>query len=329
MRRQYQPFRGLHRNGGEPFQSDKISLMNPVQFCRFSTPAKINLFLRIQKKRPDGYHDLLLDFLPVSLFDEIELQPSDGNGLQLEGNLENLSPENNLVIKAIRLLEQEVKQQFSLKIRLVKNIPTGAGLGGGSGNAAGMLVVLKRLLNLSIPEDRIRQMALQLGADVPFFLKSKPSLARGIGEKLSQLPDFAPLHLLLVYPGFSISTAEAYRNCRISGQTAPLNRYTMDELTSLRPEMNDFWIPLTKRYPELEKCRTTLMGRDAIAAGLSGSGSTIFGIFETREQRNQVAASLKNHSHWRIFPCKTLRQHEYPSQIQHSPFSHSVTQGSL
>jgi 4-diphosphocytidyl-2-C-methyl-D-erythritol kinase len=299
--------------------------MNLPQFCRFSTPAKINLFLRIQKKRADGFHDLLLDLLPVSLFDEIELHPFDGNGLQLEGNLENLSPESNLVIKAVRLLEQEVKQLFSLKIRLEKNIPTGAGLGGGSGNAAGMLVVLQRLLNLSIPEDRIQQMALQLGADVPFFLKARPSLARGIGEKLSQLPDFSPLFLLLVYPGFSISTAEAYKICQISGQTAPLRRYTMDELTNLRPEMNDFWIPLTKRYPELEKCRTTLMERGAIAAGLSGSGSTIFSIFETREQRDRVAVSLRNHSHWRIFPCETLRQHKYPLQIQQSPFSQSAT----
>ncbi len=299
--------------------------MNLPQFCRFSTPAKINLFLRIQKKRSDGYHDLLLDFLPVSLFDKIELQHSNSIGLKLEGNLENLSPEKNLVIKAVRLLEQEAKQQISLNIRLEKNIPTGAGLGGGSGNAAGMLVVLKRLLSLSIPEDRIKQIALQLGADVPFFLKSRPSLAQGIGEKLSQLPDFAPMYLLLVFPGFSISTAEAYRICQISGQTAPLNRYTIDELTSLRPEMNDFWVPLTKRYPELEKCRTTLMERGAIAAGLSGSGSTIFGIFETSAGRDRAAASLKNHSLWRIFPCETLRQHEYSLQIQQSPFSDSAT----
>ena len=297
--------------------------MNLLQFCRFSTPAKINLFLRIQKKRPDGYHDLLADFLPVSLFDRIELRHSDGIGLQLEGNLENLSQENNLVIKAVRLLEQEVKQQISLNIRLEKNIPTGAGLGGGSGNAAGMLVVLKRLLSLSIAEDRIQQLALRLGADVPFFLTSRPSLAQGTGEKLSQLPDFAPLYLLLVFPGFSISTAEAYRICRISGKTAPLSRYTIDDLTSLRPEMNDFWIPLVKLYPELEKCRTTLMERDAIAAGLSGSGSTIFSIFKTREQRDRVATSLKNHSHWRIYPCETLRRHEYPIQIQQVPFSSS------
>ncbi len=298
--------------------------MNLPHYCRFSTPAKINLFLGIQKKRPDGYHDLLLDFLPVSLFDKIELQPSNGNGLELEVNLENLSSEDNLVIKAVRLLEQEAKERFSFNIRLEKNIPTGAGLGGGSGNAAGILVVLNRLLNLSLSESQIKGLALRLGADVPFFVAPKPSLAQGIGEKLSKLPNFTPLNLLLVFPGFSISTAEAYRICQISGQAAVLSQYTIDELTSLRPEMNDFWTPLTKLYPELEICRTTLMERGAIAAGLSGSGSTIFSIFETSERRDQVAASLKNHSHWRIFPCETLPHHEYPLQMQQSPFSRSA-----
>ena len=298
--------------------------MNPAQFCRFSTPAKINLFLRIQKKRSDGYHDLLLNYLPISLFDTIELQPSDGIGLELDGNLEDLSLEDNLVIKAIRVLEREVERQISLKIGLEKNIPAGAGLGGGSGNAAGMLVVLNRLLDLSLSESKLQQIALQLGADVPFFVTPKPSLAQGIGEKLTRLPDFEPLHLLLIYPGFSIPTAEAYRICQISGQTAPLKQYTIDEFASLRQEMNDFWIPLTKLYPALEECRTTLMENHAIAAGLSGSGSTIFSIFETREKRDRVAASLKKQPLWQIFPCETLHHYEYPLQIQQSPFSNAA-----
>lgn len=289
--------------------------MIPVQSCWFSTPAKINLYLRIQCKKRDGYHDLLLDYLPISLFDRIELHPSDGNDLELEGNLENLTRENNLIVKAIRLLEREVRQQISLKIRLEKNIPTGAGLGGGSGNAAGILVVLNRLLNLSLSEKRLQQMALKLGADVPFFIAPQPSFAQGIGQHLSRLPDFEPLHLLLIYPGFSISTSEAYQICHISGQTAPLHHYTMDEIAGLRPEMNDFWIPLTKLYPELEKCRVSLMERGASAAGLSGSGSTIFAVFQSREKRDLGAATLQNRSDWQVFPCDTLRHFDYPLQI--------------
>jgi len=288
--------------------------MNSVQSCRFSTPAKINLFLRIQRKRADGYHDLLLDYLPIALFDRIELHPSAGNSLELEGNLENVSSEDNLIIKAVRLLERELGQPIFLKIRLEKNIPTGAGLGGGSGNAAGILVVLNRLLNLSLSENRLQQLALKLGADVPFFITPRPSLAQGIGQNLTPLPDFEPLHLLLIYPGFSISTAEAYKICHISGQTAPLNRYTPEEIAALSPEMNDFWSPLTKRYPVLKKCQRYLMESNASAAGLSGSGSTIFGIFETKEKRDQAALSLKFQFGWQVVPCETLRSYDYPLQ---------------
>ncbi|MBU2643863.1 4-(cytidine 5'-diphospho)-2-C-methyl-D-erythritol kinase [bacterium] len=290
--------------------------MTPGQPCRFSTPAKINLFLRIQRKRADGYHDLLLDYIPVSLFDQIELQPCNSNSLELTGNLAGLSVDDNLIIKAIRLLEWEIGQPISLRIHLQKNIPTGAGLGGGSGNAAGTLVVLNRLLHLSLSDHRLKQMAIQLGADVPFFISPQPSLACGIGEQLTPLPDFDPLPLLLVYPGFPISTAEAYRICLISGENAPLHQYTMDEICRLKPEMNDFWGPLTIHYPALEKCRMTLMENKASASGLSGSGSTIFGVFETREIRDRAAASLKNHSSWQIFPCETLASYRYPLDKQ-------------
>ncbi len=288
--------------------------MQQGECYRFSTPAKINLFLRIQKKRPDGYHELLLDFLPISLFDHIKLQWSVSDRLELEGNLVNLDFEQNLIIKAVRILEAETGQPIPLRIQLEKQIPSGAGLGGGSGNAAGMLVVLNRLLKLSLSEQRLKALALQLGADVPFFISPQPSLARGIGEKLSPLPDFGPLHLLLIHPGFAISTAEAYQICHISGKAAPIDQYRMEDIERLKPEMNDFWVPLSSRYQDLETCRAALMGLGARAAGLSGSGSTVFGIFDTKKNRDRASVSLKNESGWRVFSCKTLRGFSYPTE---------------
>ncbi len=286
--------------------------MNPGEVYQFSTPAKINLFLRIQHKRPDGYHELLLDFHPISLFDHIELQLSDVEGLSLDGNPENLALEENLIVKAVRILEQETGHAIPIRICLKKNIPTGAGLGGGSGNAAGMLVVLNRLLDLSLSDQRLKDLALQLGADIPFFISPQPSLAQGVGEQLSPLPDFEPLFLLLIYPDFSIPTAEAYRICHISGQSTPVSRYHMDEIAGLQPEMNDFWIPLKKCYPELEDCRKSLMGKGAIAAGLSGSGSTVYGVFETREERDRGFCFFEKQSKWQVFSCETLRRYNYP-----------------
>jgi 4-diphosphocytidyl-2-C-methyl-D-erythritol kinase len=288
--------------------------MQPGECYRFSTPAKINLFLRIQKKRPDGYHELLLDFLPISLFDHIILQWSVSNRLELEGNLENLELEQNLIIKAVRIMERETGQPIPLRIQLEKQIPSGAGLGGGSGNAAGVLVVLNRLLELSLSEPKLKELALQLGADVPFFISPQPSLARGIGEKLSPLPDFGPLHLLLIHPGFAISTAEAYQTCHISGQAAPIAQYHMEDIARLQPEMNDFWDPLSSCYPELETCRTALMRLGARAAGLSGSGSTVFGIFDTKINRDLASISLKKENGWRVFSCETLSGFSYPAE---------------
>jgi len=286
-------------------------MIRPGDIHRFLTPAKINLYLRIQRQRPDGYHELLLDFIPVSICDRIELQLLETERLILEGNLAGLDAEENLVVKAVRVLEKESGKRFPIHIRLDKRIPTGAGLGGGSGNAAGMLVMLNRLCELSISEQRLKALALQLGADVPFFITPQPSLAGGIGERLTPLPHFEPLHLLLVYPGFSISTAEAYRHCIVSGSPAALSTYDLREICGLRPEMNVFWVPLVRLYPELEACRTALLSSGACAAGLSGSGSTVFGVFRTKQKRDEACAFLEGNSGWQVFPCESLRSYEY------------------
>ncbi len=141
------------------------------------TPAKINFYLYIQGKRADGYHDLLLDLVPVSLYDTIEFQTSNTDQLKLSTHLGNLPQEENLVVKAVRLLEAHLNESFYLNIRLIKRIPSGAGLGGGSGNAAGTLVTLNKVLGLDLCQDDLLKMAMKLGADVPFFVRPRPSIA--------------------------------------------------------------------------------------------------------------------------------------------------------
>ncbi len=282
---------------------------------KFQTPAKINFFLYIQGKRSDGYHELFLDLIPVSLFDSIEITPSRTGGIELESNLDDVSLENNLVVKAVRLLENETNEAFSLKIKHHKTIPTGAGLGGGSGNAAGTLVVLNQLFDLKFSEGQIRKMALSLGADVPFFVHPRPSIAEGIGEILSPLPSFPSLHLLLIFPGFSISTKEAYASCTISARKEQITGYSLQRLTVLKPEMNDFWRPLVEEYPELEQARTSLKRQNAIYSGLSGSGSTVFGVFKDRDSRDSAFSSLSDRSDWSLFRCQTLEEHQYVKQI--------------
>ncbi len=278
---------------------------------KFSTPAKINFHLFIQKKRADGYHELLMDLIPISLFDEITLLPTEDEGITLESNLKNLAAENNLVMKAIRILEKKSKKQFSLKINLQKKIPAGAGLGGGSGNAAGILVVLNWIFKLGFSNDQLREMALELGADVPFFINPRPSIAKGIGEKLNRLPTVKPVYLILLFPGFPISTKEAYSQCNISARNKLIPNYSLKQLEQLTPEMNDFWEPLQKQFPDLEKCRIQLIEQNAIAAGISGSGSTLFSIFPDQDSRNQAFSNLTSSPGQKIFCCKTLNSHNY------------------
>lgn len=275
------------------------------------TPAKINTYLYLQRKRPDGYHELVMDLIPIALFDQIEIKETQTGGVEFTSNLAGVAQEDNLVVKAIRILEQETKQRFSLTAKLTKNIPTGAGLGGGSGNAAGMMVALNALYDLRLSLVRLRQLALDLGTDVPFFIEPRPSLAEGKGERLTALPDFPSLQLLLLYPGFEISTRHAYANSCVSGRSCPRTGYLLSDFTGLDPGINDFWPSLALEFPQLKYCRQALLEQGAVFAGLSGSGSTVFGVFPTEAACKLAFSKLATESAWKLFPCKTLPAFSY------------------
>jgi 4-diphosphocytidyl-2-C-methyl-D-erythritol kinase len=282
----------------------------------FDTPAKINIVLFVQRKRPDGYHELVLDLLPVSLCDRIRLTPSDVGGLSFRCNLERIDPEHNLVVDAVRKLEAATGRTFSLTIDLHKRIPLGAGLGGGSGNAAGMLIMMDRLFSLQLPSATLLQLAVELGADVPFFLDPKPAIGRGFGDRLTALTAFDPLFLLLLYPGFPISTGEAYQHCRISARQQLLPDYHLWTLARQSPDLNDFWPPLVARYPMLETCRQALKQHNALYAGLTGSGSTVFGVFADRDHRDRAYSDLKHQPRWTLFPAETINHFRYQPIIE-------------
>lgn len=277
----------------------------------FQTPAKINTFLFIQKKRADGYHDLLMDLIPVSFYDTIHLEKTASGILEFSSNMQGIPAEENLVVKAVRLLEKTVDKQFSLKINLDKKIPSGAGLGGGSGNAAGVLKVLNRWYEIGLPDKVLGDLALKLGADVPFFLNPRPSHAQGVGEDLCVIPGFKPLEIILLNPGFQISTGKAYSNCHISGRKEIIKSYTPGFFSTQQADINDFWLSLVKNYPELTRCRQRLIDEGAVFSGLSGSGSTVFGIFETHETCDKAFEAIKSHGVWKAVRCNTLQHHDY------------------
>lgn len=243
--------------------------------------AKINLGLHIVNKRPDGYHNLETIFYPLDVKDKIEIEESSEFSFNLEGLKIDGDVESNLVVKAYRLLQKDFDLP-NVKISMQKNIPFGAGLGGGSADASFTLKALNEIFNLSLEDDVLASYASKLGADCPFFIYNKPMLATGIGTELS------PIELSLegykiewVKPNVHVSTADAYRHVKPK-QPA----FDLRELPNIPVEewknclVNDFEESVFAQYPELADIKQDFYNRGAIYAAMSGSGSTIFGIFK-------------------------------------------------
>lgn len=282
---------------------------------RIKTPAKVNFFLNLQKKREDGYHTLLMDLIPISLYDTIDFKKKEDKGVQLSCNWDLGEVSNNLVVRAIQVLEQETGQSFHLDINLTKSVPHGAGLGGGSSNAAGTLVALNEWYQLKLSVERLRELGKSLGADVPFFITPVPSKASGIGEILSPILNFPEIYLVLIFPNFSISTREAYQNCRITGEKEIPAVYDTSRFEGYSPDENDFWEGLSIKYPTLKMCHKALLSYNAVSAGMSGSGSCLFGVFFCEKERDEAVVKLKQQTEWSIFSCSTLSQHTFTDTV--------------
>jgi 4-diphosphocytidyl-2-C-methyl-D-erythritol kinase len=296
----------------------KLQGANPP-WTRLRTPAKVSLTLRVLARRKDGYHGVHLVLVPVSLYDTLAFQSSPGNPLSLEvDSPESLGPlEDNLVWKAAKAFEREAHLSLNAKIRLIKRIPSGAGVGGGSGDAAGTLVALNRLYGNPLSHDALLAAAEQLGSDVPFFIDACPALCEGRGERLTPLTALPRVPLLVVKPGFGIGTADAYgalavaRAGRLMPDPPPVPDLTsVDAIASALH--NDFEIVLFERYPELATIRQALLTAGAAGAVLSGSGSAVCGLFRDAAARNRALQHVSStERRWFVLPCETLPGHDY------------------
>ncbi len=251
----------------------------------FLPPAKINLGLFIKGKRPDGYHLLETLMYPLpQLCDTLQLTESAGElslemeGIEIEGDIQT-----NLCIKAYRLLQKRFPDLSPVHIFLKKNIPAGAGLGGGSSDAAATLKGVNSLFNLGLSIAELAEMAAQLGADVPFFLYEKPMLATGIGTDLHEFDIDLPYRIELITPPIHSSTVAAYKaldytKCDASRDLGEILSLPVD--TWQKYLENDLEVPVFSLYPELAKIKAELYEKGAVYAAMSGSGSAVFGLFE-------------------------------------------------
>lgn len=250
--------------------------------------AKINLGLYITGKRPDGYHNLETVFVPIPLCDELTISLKDGgeDELQLEGIQLEGDPKDNLVMRAAALLRQCGHEVPPVSIRLKKNIPSGAGLGGGSSDAAYTLRMLNEMLQLGIGQDELMRMAASLGADCAFFIQDTPMFARGIGDILSPVElDLSGLWLTLVKPDDFVSTREAYSGVKPAQPEHPLLPSIGRPIGQWQTLIaNDFERSIFPAHPAIAQVKQQMLEAGALYAAMSGSGSSVFGLFprETR-----------------------------------------------
>lgn len=258
--------------------------------------AKINLGLNIVRRRTDGYHDIETIFLPIALKDVIEIVPAKGNNSTLTtyGRAINCPTEKNLVMKAYRALETEFNLS-PVDIHLHKNIPDGAGLGGGSSDAAFTMLMLNSMFELNIPKADLAARAAKLGADCAFFIYNTPMMATGIGDILS--PIEVSLHgkaLLLIKPDVSVPTAEAYSKVIPAESKELLSSIITQPIETWKDLLkNDFEPSVFSAHPELKEIKESIYQSGAAYASMSGSGSSIFGIFDSANMADKAKDLFK------------------------------------
>ena len=244
--------------------------------------CKINIGLRVVCKREDGYHDLETIFYPVyGLHDELQVDRSEDFSFIQEGLVVDCSPADNLIYKTYARMRERYPQIGNVKITFKKNIPFGAGLGGGSSDAAHMAIALNEIFALGLTREQLAQEVSPLGADCPFFVYNSPCYAEGIGDKLIPINlDLTGLRLLMIKPKCGVSTKEAYGGIVPKG-CSDLFRVIQDRTELFLVASNDFEDTVFSAHPELAEIKQRLLDAGAVYAAMSGSGSTIFGLFQS------------------------------------------------
>ena len=280
--------------------------------------AKVNLCLRVIGRRPDGYHEIHTALQSVSLHDTLEMS-LEGTGVSLSVD-DPAVPEGpaNLVLKAVdRLVAvRSGHGPLNLRIRLSKRIPSGAGLGGGSSDAAAALLGLDHLLGLRSEPGRLQEHAAALGSDVPYFLCGGTAILTGRGTEVTPLPDIPPAELLILHPGAQLSTAAVYAQLQEPltlaakpDSISPFGRVPMD-LKSWMRAGNDLEPAATRLCADVRRMKDLLDGAGAIASAMTGSGSAVFGVFATADGA-QAAGKVAESSGFKAFPCRTLDRESF------------------
>lgn len=285
--------------------------------------AKINWFLRVLGKRDDGFHELCTVFQTISLYDNLTFTENEDLILTCDKSYVPTG-EKNLIIKAGMLIREKFGVKKGAKIYLEKNIPSPGGLGGGSSNAAIAVLGLLKLWRLEIGFDEILQIAGELGSDVPFFLYGGAALGTGRGTQILSLEEKSEKYLLIVTPPVNVSTAEAFSRLNaphLTNETSKSNlQICLNEARMLNLRQselkNDFEASVFQFAPEVRSVKEKLLENGAIRALLSGSGASVFAIFDKEETRQTAQKAIETEKNWRRFVVATISRDEYREALK-------------
>jgi 4-diphosphocytidyl-2-C-methyl-D-erythritol kinase len=296
-----------HRSVTWPNGSGFAITMNTLVI---TAPAKINLFLKVTGRRPNGYHDLFSLLCRISLFDTVTLS-FDRPSITVRCFHPRV-PEGkaNLAYKAATLFFRALSRKEGVDICIDKAIPVGAGLGGGSSNAAAVLTGLNQYYGFPFNQKQLMAMGLALGADVPFFILGKTALARGIGEDLEIIEGMPSLSVVLIYPKLQVSTAWVYKHLNL-GLTICEENYNvswfLEDLSRIKDFLcNDLEQVTAEAFPEILVVKRALLDVGALGALMSGSGSAVFGVFRNKGQAAESFQKLKCQKKWETFLVESL-----------------------
>ena len=282
--------------------------------------AKINWDLRVLGKREDGYHEIETVLQTISLHDTITLMATDNPTVTIRSDDPSIpNDESNLVWRAAEALQSRFSVNRGARIRLEKRIPTQAGLGGGSSDAAAALAALAHAWKINASEKDLSEIAARLGADVPFFLYGGTARGFGAGKTIRPLSDATETHLLVLKPNANVATAKAYRMLNARTLTSSDAKFILSssrvddsfDILRQKPLHNDFEAVAFRLEPEIERAKAALLKAGARAAMLAGSGSAVFGIFENKDAQERAIQAIELEAGWRVFPCKTVGRDHY------------------
>lgn len=268
---------------------------------RLRAMAKINLGLDVIRKREDGYHEVRMIMQTIRMYDTLDIRKKQTPGISLSSNLPYIPcDDRNLAYRAAKLLMDEFQIKEGLSMKLAKAIPVAAGMAGGSSDAAAAFVGVNRLFRLGLTEEELMKRAVKIGADVPYCVMRGTALAEGIGEKLTPLAPLPDCYVLIGKPAVSVSTKTAYENLNLEkiGRHPDIDGMLQDisggDLYGLAQKMENVFEPgITAKYPVIRQIRDFMEERGALKAMMSGSGPTVFGIFDDKRRLYAAAEDLK------------------------------------